>query len=70
LIPIPYGDVNSDGTIDMRDLSKLFQRVAQWNISMSEIELQAADVNNDGEINMLDVLLLFKYIAKWNVTLG
>lgn len=60
------GDVNSDGSINMRDVVALFQYVSRWNVSISTVN---GDVTADGSLNMRDVVLLFQYVSRWDVTL-
>ena len=64
---VRYGDINSDGKINLLDLIALRKYMAKWSVS---IDKAAADCNADGKINLLDLVLLRKYLAKWNVTLG
>ncbi|MBN1216457.1 MAG: S8 family serine peptidase [Candidatus Lokiarchaeota archaeon] len=53
------GDVNSDGSIDIRDA--LF--IAQYYVGLSPINFNpdVADVNGDGIINITDALLVARY---------
>ena len=64
---IVYGDVNSDGAIDVKDVVLFAQYLAGWDVSL---DLDAADCNNDGETNIKDIVLLAQHLAGWNVTLG
>ena len=64
---IVYGDLNSDGKVNLLDLIALRKYVAKWNMSFNE---KAADCNADGKVNILDLILLRKHLAKWNVQLG
>ena len=65
--PFRYGDLNSDGKINLMDLVALRKHLAKWTIT---IDTQAADCTGDGKVNLMDLVLLRKYLAKWNVTLG
>ena len=56
-----YGDVNGDGSVDMKDVLVLRKYIAGMS---GEIDRVAADVNGDGSIDMKDVLMTRKYIAK------
>lgn len=64
-----YGDVNSDGLVNGRDVILLRQYIAGWDVS---VDLKAANVNGDDAetVNGLDMILLRQYVAGWNVTLG
>ncbi len=64
---ILYGDVNSDGEINMRDVLALKRFIAGSGNSIDEI---AADVTCDSLIDEADVALLKKQIAGWDVLLG
>ena len=58
------GDINADGTTNMRDLTRLFQYLANWDV---DVNTPALDVNGDGSINMRDLTRLFQYLANWDV---
>ena len=62
-----HGDINGDGSIDIKDVTILKQYLAKWKVS---INAENADVNGDGEINIKDLTLIKQFIAKWKVTLG
>ena len=62
-----YGDTNSDGSVNLSDVSLLLQYIANWNVKVNEF---TSDSNCDTTINLSDVTLLLQYIAGWNVTLG
>ena len=64
---IVYGDVDSNGEINNKDLAMLMQYINYWGIS---IDTDAADVNADGEVNNRDYALLMQYVNEWDVTLG
>ena len=61
------GDVNGDGSVDLKDGMLMQQYLAGWEV---EIVMPNCDVNGDGEVNLKDGLLLKQYLAGWNVTLG
>ena len=63
LVCIP-GDINGDGTTNMKDLTRLFQYLANWDV---DVNTPALDVNGDGSINMKDLTRLFQYLANWDV---
>ena len=58
------GDINADGTVNNRDLTRLFQYLSDWNVEVNE---PALDVNGDGSINNRDLTRLFQYLSDWNV---
>ena len=58
------GDINSDGKVNMKDLTRLHQYINGWNVTVDE---NAVDVNDDGKINMKDLTRLHQYINGWNV---
>lgn len=63
------GDANSDGKINLSDVSLILQHIAKW--SDLTIDLNRADVTNDDKVNLSDVSLVLQYIAKWeSVNLG
>ena len=64
---ILYGDANSDGEVNLRDVALLQQYTSNWSVTL---DLNAADANGDGEVNLRDVALLQQYTSNWNVTLG
>ncbi len=61
------GDVNGDGAVDRKDLTRLAQYFARWTV---EIDEAAADANGDGEVDRKDLTRLAQYFARWDVTLG
>lgn len=60
------GDVNSDGDVNLADVTLLLKHLASWNVTINEA---AADVNADSEVNLADATLLLKYLAGWSVVL-
>ena len=66
-ITVNYGDLNSDGKINLFDLIAMRKYLAKWSIT---VDLDAADCNADGKINLLDLILMRKYLAKWSVHMG
>ena len=60
------GDVNGDGSVDVKDVTILKQYLAKWNVS---INASNADVDGDGSVTVKDLTILKQYLAKWNVTL-
>ena len=62
-----YGDVNDDKEVDARDVLRLRQYLADWDVYAN---LAVADCNDDGEIDARDVLRLRQFLADWPVTIG
>lgn len=60
------GDINGDGTTNMKDVTRMFQYFADWEVAVNEA---AMDTNGDGSINMKDLTRLFQYLADWDVEL-
>lgn len=62
-----FGDVNSDGAINNKDLALLMQYLNEWDVV---ITADASDTNADGNIDNKDYALLMQYVNEWNVELG
>nr|WP_305119683.1 leucine-rich repeat protein [Ruminococcus sp. zg-924] len=60
------GDINEDGKVNLRDVIRLNQFVAGWNVKVNE---GAKDVNGDGKVNLRDVIRLNQYVAGWDVNI-
>ena len=60
------GDVNDDGSINMKDIVLLQQYLNDWNVVINE---SASDVTDDGSINMKDIVLLQQHLNDWDVIL-
>ena len=62
------GDVNGDGSVNLKDVVMLRRYIAGgWGVDLDET---LADVNGDGAVNLKDAVTLRRYIAGgWNVTL-
>lgn len=58
------GDINMDGKVNMKDVTRLHQYVAKWPVTVNQA---ACDTNGDGKVNMKDVTRLHQYVAKWPV---
>ncbi len=61
------GDVDGDGRINNRDLVRLQQYLADWDVEITEI---GSDTDGNGKINNRDLVRLQQYLADWDVTLG
>ena len=58
------GDINGDSKVNARDVTRLLQYLAEWDVDVVETAL---DVNGDGKVNVRDVTTLKQYIAGWDV---
>lgn len=65
---LKLGDVNEDGSIDLKDVTVLRRYLAGgWNVTVNEAN---SDVNKDGSIDLKDVTIIRRYLAGgWGVTL-
>ncbi len=61
-IPETVGDINSDGSANMRDALMLYQAVSGGAV-LTEAQQTISDINGDGTINMRDVLMLYQQIS-------
>lgn len=60
------GDINGDESVNNKDLTRLFQYLANWEVS---VNAAALDTNGDGNVNNKDLTRLFQYLAGWKVEL-
>ena len=60
------GDVNGDGSVDLKDGLFISQYLAGWNVAVNESN---ADVNGDNKVDLKDGLLLKQCLAGWKVEL-
>ncbi len=58
------GDVNGDGSLNNKDLTRLFQSLSGWQVEINE---PALDINCDGSVNNKDLTRLFQYLSDWEV---
>ena len=63
------GDQNSDGKIDVRDVTALQRHLAELH-SLSGVQYYGADTNNDGITDITDATHLQMYLAEYDVTLS
>ena len=60
------GDINGDGEVDNKDLTRLFRYLSDYDVEVVEAAL---DVNGDGEVNNKDLTRLFRYLSHYDVEL-
>ena len=65
---VTYGDINTDGEIDIRD-ALLLQKYL-LGITPNSFNQESADVNDDSEIDLRDLLSIKKYLVGWDIKLG
>ena len=58
------GDINGDGEVDNKDLTRLFQYLSNWDVTVNE---PALDVNGDSSVDNKDLTRLFQYLSNWDV---
>ncbi len=58
-----YGDVNSDGAVDVTDYTILARYYANWNDYKDIIIPETCDLNLDSRINTFDILILGRHLA-------
>ena len=60
------GDVNNDGSLNNRDLTRLYQYLTGWDVTVNR---KALDINNDGIVNNKDLSRLLQYLSDWDVVI-
>ncbi len=58
------GDINGDGKVNNKDITRLFQYLSDWDVNVNRAAL---DINNDNAVNNKDLTRLFQYLSGWNV---
>ena len=58
------GDINDDGEVNNKDITRLFQYLSGWDVEVCD---KALDVNGDGNVNNKDMTRLFQYLSGWDV---
>ena len=58
-----YGDINSDGVVDTKDVTTIQKYVNRQSVKINK---EAADVNLDGKVDIADSLIMLKYVSKWS----
>ena len=56
------GDVNKDGVVDPRDITRLYRYFAGL-VELDEIQMKLADTNADGVVDPRDITRLYRYFA-------
>ena len=64
--PVTSGDINGDDKVNNKDLTRLFQYLSNWSVTVNEAAL---DVNGDGKVNNKDLTRLFQYLSNWDVSI-
>ena len=54
------GDINGDGVVNSKDLTRLLKYVSGFDVEVNEAAL---DVNGDGVVNSKDLTRLLKYVS-------
>ena len=60
------GDINDDGTVDVRDVVRLMKIIAGINV---EYDHATCDTNGDGAVDSRDIVRLMKFISGQDVEL-
>lgn len=60
------GDINSDKSVNSKDLIRLRKYFAGWDV---EVDILACDCNGDGNVNSKDLIRLRKFFSGWDVEL-
>lgn len=63
------GDINSDGSVDLTDLTELSLALVD-NQELTENQVKAADINNNGNADLTDLATLKQYISRQIDSLG
>lgn len=58
------GDINSDNSVNNKDLTRLFKYLSGWDVDPKE---EMLDINGDGKVNNKDLTRLFQYLSGWAV---
>ncbi len=61
------GDSDEDGSVNLKDLVRLAQYNANWDVALNKV---VSDANGDKKIDLSDVNHLAQYLAGWDISLG
>lgn len=61
---VTAGDINGDGNVNNKDLTRLFQYLSDWEVEVNRATL---DINGDNNVNNKDLTRLFQYLSDWDV---
>ena len=64
ITPAVSGDINKDGSFNMKDLTTLQRWLNGWQV---DVDLAACDTNGDGKYNMKDIVTLQRRLNGWDV---
>ena len=66
---IKTGDVNLDGSVDIKDVTVIQSALADFT-SLTDEQRAAADINGSGDVSITDATRLQMYLAEFEVELG
>ena len=66
VVAVVPGDINGDTKVNNKDVTRLLQYLAQWDVF---VNAPALDTNGDSKVNNKDVTRLMQYLAHWEVEL-
>lgn len=63
---VMLGDANSDGIVNINDVTAIQRHVAEFEV-LEDLQAKAADVNRDGSITIEDATILQQYLAEYEI---